>query len=102
MSAYGCVYLCLLHALLRLRLISSRTYSDHDVNCNYIQDASLRCLCIPISLNLNYNNTFIINMIKFEQQIKQGNCNIIEKKNTVVIIVFYLKLKNLNEQTIYE
>jgi hypothetical protein len=47
--------------VIKARLVSSRTYNDHDVNCNYMQDVSERCLCIPISLNLNYNNTSISN-----------------------------------------
>jgi hypothetical protein len=54
-----CVCQCLLHVS-KARLVSSRSYSDHDVNCNYMPDASKRCLCIPISLNLNHNNTIII------------------------------------------
>jgi hypothetical protein len=33
---------------------------DHDVNCNYMQDALLKVKVYHISLNLNYNNTIII------------------------------------------
>jgi hypothetical protein len=46
--------------LLKIQDLSFFTllYDDHDVNRNYIH---LKVsVCIPISLNLNYNNTSII------------------------------------------
>jgi hypothetical protein len=44
----------------KARLVNSRSYSDHDVNCNYMQDA-LKVSCVYLFIYIsNPNNTIII------------------------------------------